>query len=248
MMKDTPKAAQKTGGVQPIGNFFAVKKTAGRPKKVHRSSTLETVFAEADKRKNPKAAAPAAAPEAEAQAEAQAEAKRPAPVAKAEPAAKKVRRNYSEGPNKQKMEEAVVAFRKGPIDPITDKPVSQNDFAKKMKLPPSVFSRHLAATVADDVVEPPPTIAAGVAAAAEAQRRRSSGQGKTALVGRPVQRFVVVVIVRMDRANDGMTCPEIYEMIESLCPQLTRQRSCSCCRSVAGDSGAAPPVRARRGC
>jgi len=39
-----------------------------------------------------------------------------------------------------------------------------------------------------------------------------------------VQRFVVDVIVRMDRANDGMTCPEIYEMIESLCPHLTRQQ------------------------
>ena len=37
-----------------------------------------------------------------------------------------------------------------------------------------------------------------------------------------MQRFVVDVIVRMDRANDGMTCPEIYEMIESLCPHLTR--------------------------
>ena len=40
----------------------------------------------------------------------------------------------------------------------------------------------------------------------------------------PTQRFVVDVIVRMDRANDGMTCPEIYEMIESLCPHLSRQQ------------------------
>ena len=64
---------------------------------------------------------------------------------------------------------------------------------------------------------------AGVAAAADAQRRRSSGQVNKTLVGRPVQRwFVVDVIVRMDRANDRMTCPEIYEMIESLCPHLTR--------------------------
>jgi len=121
-----------------------------------------------------------------------------------------------------KTDAAIVAFRKGPIDPITDKPVSQNYFAKKVRLPPSVFSKYLKKVAADDVVDPPPSIAAGAAAAAAAQRRRSSGQVKKTLVGRPVQRFVVDVIVRMDRANDGMTCPEIYEMIESLCPHLTR--------------------------
>ena len=28
----------------------------------------------------------------------------------------------------------------------------------------------------------------------------------------------------MDRGNDGLTLPVIYEMIQSLCPQLTRQQ------------------------
>ena len=86
-------------------------------------------------------------------------------------------RSPSEGLNKEKIDAAVLAFRKGPIDPITDKPVSQNDFAKRMRLTPSVFSKHLKKVAAGDVVEPPPSIAAGAAAAAKAQRRRSSGQG-----------------------------------------------------------------------
>jgi len=61
-----------------------------------------------------------------------------------------------------------LAFRKGPIDPITDKPVSQNDFAKRMRLPPSVFSKHLKKVAADDAAEPPPSMTAGAAAAAKA--------------------------------------------------------------------------------
>ena len=54
-----------------------------------------------------------------------------------------------------------------------------------------------------------PPIAAGVVAASNAQRRRSSGQGNACAVSMPTQRFVVNVIVRMDRANDGVTFPEI---------------------------------------
>jgi len=87
-----------------------------------------------------------------------------------------------------------------------------------------VFSAYLKNVALGDVMDSPPSIAAGAAAAAAAQRRRSSGQGKKSPVGRPVQRFVVDVIVRMDRANDGMTCPGIYEITEPLCPHLTQHQ------------------------
>ena len=33
------------------------------------------------------------------------------------------------------MEVAIAAFRKGPVGPLTDKPVSQSNFAKRVKSP-----------------------------------------------------------------------------------------------------------------
>ena len=39
-----------------------------------------------------------------------------------------------------------------------------------------------------------------------------------------MKRFVVGVIVRMDRGEVGVALPEICEMAESPCPQLTRQQ------------------------
>ena len=71
----------------------------GRPKK-KRKGTMESIYADADKRQKPAAAAPAAVPEAQAQAEAApkagVQAKRQAPVAKAQLPAKKARQNHIE--------------------------------------------------------------------------------------------------------------------------------------------------------
>jgi len=116
---------------------FAVKKTSGRPKKKHKV-TLGSIFADAEKRQKHAAAAPAAAPEAEAQAaqaEAQAEAKRSASVAKVQLVANKVRRNYSEGPNKQKMDAAIEAFRKTPIYPITESRCRRTTLPRRWSFP-----------------------------------------------------------------------------------------------------------------
>ena len=137
-IRNAAAGAQKLGTVQPIGAFFAVKKTPSCPKK-KRKGTIESIFADADKRQKPAAAAPAAVLEAQAQAEvapeAEAQAKRQASVAKAQQPAKKARQNYTGGPNKEKMNVAIMAFRKRPIGPLTGKPVSQNDFAKRVKIP-----------------------------------------------------------------------------------------------------------------
>ena len=222
-LKNAAAHAKKLGIVQPIGSFFKVQKKAGRPKK---ASTLTSIFDAADMRDKTAGAPPAAAaPAAAAPAAAAPVAAAPAAAAPAAaPAAKKSRRNYSEGENKRKLDEAIAEFKTGPIDPFTEKKVSLNVFAARMKIPSSVLCKHMKAQAKQKVHEPPRSLAAGVDAAAKAQRRRSSGQGNLSAVSMPTQRFVVDVIVRMDRANDGMTCPEIYEMIESLCPHLSREQ------------------------
>ena len=123
----------------------------------------------ADKRDKATATA-AAAPDAPARAAPAA----PAAPAAAAPVAKKTRRNYSKGENKRKLDEAIAEFKAGPIDPDTEKKVSLNVFATRVKIPSSVLCKHLQALAAEEVHVPPRSTAAGVAAAAQAPRRRSS--------------------------------------------------------------------------
>ena len=53
------------------------------------------------------------------------------------------------------------------------------------------------------------------------QRRSQAGRGKPALVSPEKQDFLVDVIVRRDRANEGMGRAEIITMLETLCPNLS---------------------------
>jgi len=118
-LKNAAAHAKELGIVQPIGSFFKVQKKAGRPKK---ASTLTSIFDAADMRDKTAGAPPAAAaPAAAAPAAAAPVAAAPAAAAPAAaPAAKKSRRNYSEGENKRKLDEAIAEFKTGPIDPFTD--------------------------------------------------------------------------------------------------------------------------------
>ena len=69
------------------------------------------------------------------------------------------------------------------------------------------------------------------------QRRSQAGRGKPALVSPEKQDFLVDVIVRRDRANEGMGRAEIITMLETLCPNLSAAQ-CKQCTSIQEDQKA----------
>mmetsp|Transcript_55081 Transcript_55081/g.125309 ORF Transcript_55081/g.125309 Transcript_55081/m.125309 type:complete len:312 (+) Transcript_55081:149-1084(+) len=93
-------------------------------------------------------------------------------------------------------------------------------FAKAKSLPPSTFHEHVA-----DYKEsraPLPSVPDRAAAAKAAAKRRR--RGKPALISYEKQEFIIEVIVRADRANEGMTSLALFDMIEALCPELKRKQ------------------------
>jgi hypothetical protein len=61
------------------------------------------------------------------------------------------------------------------------------------------------------------------AAAAKAAAKRLR-RGKPPLISYEKQDFIIEVILRADRANEGMPSLAIYDMIEALCPELKRKQ------------------------
>ena len=49
-------------------------------------------------------------------------------------------------------------------------------------------------------------------------------RGKPPLISYEKQDFIIEVILRADRANEGMPSLAIYDMIEALCPELKRKQ------------------------
>ena len=50
------------------------------------------------------------------------------------------------------------------------------------------------------------------------------GKKATPLISYEKQDFIIEVILRADRANEGMPSLAIYDMIEALCPELKRKQ------------------------
>ena len=130
------------------------------------------------------------------------------------------------GPAKDKMDAAVLEWVNGPPpeDIANGKELSEKKFAASKGLPQSTFHKHVAAFKASR--EPLPSMmdraaaamAAAKAAAKEAAKRLR--RGKPPLISYEKHDFITEVVVRADRANEGMTSLAIFDMIEALCPEL----------------------------
>ena len=126
------------------------------------------------------------------------------------------------GPAKDKIDAAVLEWVEGatPEDIATGEKISESRFSKAKSLPPSTFHKHVANY--KESWGPLPSVpdrAAAVKAAAKRRRR-----GKPALISYEKQGFISEVIVRADRANEGMTSLAIFDMIEALFPELKHKQ------------------------